>query len=567
MHRAFCRRTAVTACATILCAVHGARAQAPRFEVTVARSAYPQPLTGRLVIIAAKQESPEPRLTVSPQGPAVFGMDLQEVAAGQTVVLTESAIGYPTSLAGLAPGDYYVQAVVDVYQRLHRADGHTVWAHMNDGRIESFNFAAGNLYSDVQRVHVGKGGTFHLTLSHVMPPAKRPVDTEWVKHVTIQSKMLTAFWGHPVFVHATVLLPKGYAEHPNARYPGLYTLGHGNAPFSFATQPSQPRSGGELNPIELRRGAQVNTISGTESGYDFYKSWISDSFPRVIAITLQQQTPYFPDSYSVNSANNGPYGDAIVQEVMPYLESQFRIIPKPYARHLEGASTSGWQTLAMQLQHPDYFGGAWVLQPDPIDFRHYLLTNIYTDTNAFVIPTGPLTVTERPFRRTTEGQVLVTMRQLSRFEAVLGSHGRSSYQLEAWEAVYGPVGADGYPVPLWDKLTGTIDRNTAAYMRDHGFDLRDYAQRNWTVLGPKLAGKLHFFAGDMDNFYLNVAVYDFESFVKQTTNPHSDADFTYGRPMKGHGWHSYTWAEMVRLMAASTEAHAPAGEDLAAWHY
>jgi hypothetical protein len=559
------------AVAAIVCGAHSLAvpssfAQAPRFEVAVSPSAYPQPLTGRLVLVVAKTDKPEPRAQVSPQGPAVFGLDLEQLPAGRTVAVTSDAVGFPSSLAGLPAGDYYVQAVVDVYTRLPRADGHTIWAHMNDGRIETFNFAGGNLYSDVQRVHVGTGGTVRLIVSHVIPPATRPADTEWIKHVAIQSPTLTRFWGHPIFIHAWVLLPKGYAEHPDVRYPALYVLGHAPTPFNFSTKPPEQRAG-QTPAVEVRRGARINPTTGTESGYDFYQQWISDSSPRVVAITLEQQTPYFPDSYSVNSANNGPYGDAVVQEVMPELERRFRLIPKPYARQLEGASTSGWQTLAMQLQHPDYFGGAWVLQPDPIDFHRYQLTDIYEDTSAFGVPVGPMTTTERPFRRTVEGQVLWTTRQLSRFEAVLGSHGRSSYQLEGWEAVYGPMGPDGYPVPLWDKLTGTIDRATANYMRDHGFDLRDFAERSWPTLGPKIVGKLHFFCGDMDNFYLNVPVYRFEDFLKRTTNPHYEAEFTYGRPMKGHSWHSYTWAEMVRMMSSAVARAAPAGENVASWHY
>jgi hypothetical protein len=254
----------------------------------------------------------------------------------------------------------------------------------------------------------------------------------------------------------------------------------------------------------------------------------------------------------VNSANNGPYGDAMVNEVIPWLEDHFRLLREPAARILEGASTSGWQSLALQLRNPDYFGGAWILQPDPIDFRSYQLVDIYEDANAFSMPTGTLTA-QRPFRRTTEGQVVWTVRDLSAFEEALGSHGRSGYQLEAWEAVYGPVGDDGYPVPLWDKRTGVIDRDVARYMRDHGYDLRDYAERNWTTLGPRLAGKLHFFAGDMDDFYLNLAVYRFEDFATATTTPKSDATFTYGRPKKGHSWHAWTWADLVRQVASYVE--------------
>jgi hypothetical protein len=528
----------------------------PRFEVTVSPTAHAGPVTGRLIVIVATTKDPEPRLLVSPQGPAIFGVDVDRLRPGHVAIVDRTAASYPLSLDELPPGDYYVQAVLNVYEEVHRADGHTIWVHMNDGTIEPFNIAAGNLYSDVRHVRLGEGGgTVRLPLTHVIPPAPRPPDTEWIKHVRIQSRTLTAFWGRPVYIHATVLLPKGYADHPDTYYPSIYTLGH-RVPFQFTTDSSRAGRVGTIDPR-----------TGLESGYDVYKAWIADSFPRVIAITLEQQTPYFPDSYSVNSANNGPYGDAIVEEVIPALEQQFRIIRKPYARILEGASTSGWQTLALILQHPDLFGGAWVLQPDPIDFRRYQLVDIYEDTNAFTLPTGPFTTVERPFRRTVEGQVLWTVRQVSRFEAVLGSHGRSGYQLEGWEAVYGPVGPDGYPRPLWDKETGHIDREVATYMREHGYDLRAYAERHWPSLGLKLVGKLHFFCGDMDDFYLDLAVYRFQEFLRGTSNPHYEGEFTYGRPMKGHAWHAWTWAGMVREIAAFIRRNAPPGEDVRAWGY
>jgi hypothetical protein len=556
--------TAVTAVAIVCSPI---AAQSTRFEVTVASSAHAEPLTGRLVVAVSKTEKPEPRLIISPRGPALFAVDLDQLAPGHAAVVDSKASSYPMNLSDLPPGDYYVEAVVNVYQQFHRTDGHTIWVHMGDGRVEFFNFAGGNLYSDVQKVHIDGHSTVHITVNHVIQEEPRPVDTEWLKHVKIQSQLLTKFWGHPVYIYADVLLPKGYAEHPNTYYPVLFPLGHAPDPFSFNPDSASERRGGEQNPLELRRGARINRNSGLESGYDFYKQWVSDSFPRVIAVTLEQATPYFADSYSTNSENNGPYGDAFLQEVVPYLEQHFRIIPKPYARQVEGASTSGWQTLALVLQHPDFFGGGWVLQPDPIDFRHYQLTNIYADTNAFTIPDGMFTTTERQFQRTVEGQVVLTTRELSRFEDVLGSHGRSGYQLEAWEAVYGAVGADGYPVPVWNKQTGVIDHHAADNMRDRGYDLREYAQRNWPTLGPKLQGKLHFFAGDMDNYYLDLAVYDFQNLVDSSSNPHSDADFTYGRPMKGHGWHSYTWAEMVKKMAGAVKREAPAGESTAGWNY
>ncbi|MGH7541859.1 MAG: alpha/beta hydrolase-fold protein, partial [Gemmatimonadota bacterium] len=494
-------------------------------------------------VILAETPEPEPRLAVSPSGPALFGIDLERLEAGRAAIVDDRAAGYPRALSELPPGAYSAQAVVNVYEEVHRADGHAVWLPMNDGTIEFFNVAAGNLYSDPQRVRVGEGGTVRIEVERVIPPREPPSDTEWREHVRIQSRTLSEFWGRPTYVHATVLLPKGYAEHPERRYPALYTLGHG-VPFGFTTDSSRAR-GGEIDPV-----------TGLESGYDFYRQWSSDDFPRVIAVSLQQATPYFPDSYSVNSANNGPYGDAIVEEVIPALEERYRMLGEPRGRILEGASTSGWQTVALQLYHPDFFGGAWILQPDPIDFRRYQLVDMYEDENAFTLTVRGMRV-ERPFRRTREGQVVWTVRQLSRFERVLGSRGRSGFQLDAWNAVFGPVGPDGYPVPLWDHETGEIDHDVARYMRDHGFDLRAYAEEHWASLGPRLAGKLHFFAGDMDDFFLNLAVYRFEEFLKSTTAPASDAEFTYGRPMKGHSWHAWTWAEWVRLVAAYVEERAP----------
>lgn len=549
MSRLSCDVSGVLIAAGIVSLLAGteAIAQSPRFEVTVAESAHAGPLTGRLVLVLARSAEPEPRLAISPQGPAIFGVDLEQLAAGQSLLVDSSATGYPVRLDSLPPGEYYAQAVINVYDRVQRADGHTLWLPMNDGRISFFNTSPGNLYSTPQPVRISAGDVIRIEVDQVIPRAPQPEDTEWLKHVTIQSEKLTEFWGRPISIHATVLLPRGYAEHPDMRYPSIYALGH-RVPFSFEPDSSRIRNVGEINPT-----------TGLETGYDFYEAWVSEDFPRVIAITLQQATPYFPDSYSVNSANNGPYGDAIVEEVIPYLEREFRIIGEPYARILEGASTSGWQSLSLQLNYPDFFGGAWVLQPDPIDFTRYLLTNIYEDENALVTRSGSLTV-ERPFRRTVEGQVVWTMRQLSRFEDVLGSRGRSGYQLEGWEAVYGPAGDDGYPTPLWDKQTGVIDRDVAEYMRENGYDLRAFAERNWPTIGPELAGKLHFFAGDMDDFYLNLAVYRFEEFVRSTTNPRSDAEFTYGRPMKGHSWHEYTWAELVRRIAAYVDAHSADGE-------
>jgi S-formylglutathione hydrolase FrmB len=520
-----------------------ASAQAPRFEVTVARATRSEPVTGRLIVVIAKNKDPEPRYQVSPSGAAMAAVDLEQVAPDVVTIVGNSALGYPGDLKDIPAGRYWVQAIINVYQRVTRSDGHTIWVPFNDGRQAPFQVAEGNLFSQPVEVDIGPGSTTRLVVDQVVPRDPDPVDNEWVRHFKVQSTKLSTFWGRPVFIHATALLPKGYAAETHRRYATVYTLGH-NVPFSFTPDSTRLRNRGRISPV-----------TGVETGYDFYLAWNSDSFPRMVAISFEQQTPFFPDGYSVNSANNGPYGDAIVEEVIPFLEKTLRLSSSPHARLVEGASTGGWSALNLQLRHPDFFGGAWVLQPDPIDFRRYQLVNIYEDTNAFTLPLGAFNVAERPFRRSVEGQVVWTVRQLSRFEEVLGTKGRSGFQLEAWEANYGPVGSDGYPKPLWNKLTGVIDRGVATYMKDNGYDLREYAERNWSTLGPELAGKLHFFSGDMDDFYLNLAVYRFEEFARAAKNPVSDATFTYGRPAKGHSWHAFPWAELVRQMDAHVNRH------------
>jgi pimeloyl-ACP methyl ester carboxylesterase len=381
----------------------------------------------------------------------------------------------------------------------------------------------------------------------VIPPVTSPADTAFVKRFKFQSPMLTRFWGRPIYLGATVLLPRDYDRDSTKRYPTVYEQGHFslNAPFGFTTDPSTE------TPAQ-RAARQLRSMR--EPGAEFARSWQAPGFPGMIAVTFQHPTPYFDDSYAVNSENNGPYGDAIMLELIPYLERHFRMIAEPSARFLTGGSTGGWEALALQVQHPDFFAGTWVLYPDPIDFRNYELVNIYSDTNAFVYPVAEWMQSEVPAEVEVTGQPRITVRQESQFEAVLGSHARSGEQFAIWEATYGPVGKDGYTAELWDLRTGHINREVAEYFRSHNFDMREYLERNWARLGPKLRGKLHFFVGDYDTFYLNLAVYRMEEFLKHATPP-ADAEFVYGRPMKPHGWQPWTNAQLIRIMAAQAARH------------
>ncbi|HZN33746.1 MAG TPA: alpha/beta hydrolase-fold protein [Pirellulaceae bacterium] len=511
-----------------------------RFDVSFDASVDPGPLTGRLLVIIAKEGSREPRLLASSFAGSTpfFGVDVAGLAPGQSATIDERALGYPvSSLKDLPAGDYSVQAVLNVYTQVRRKDGHTVWVHLDQWEGQQWNRSPGNLVSSVQRVRLDPAAGFavRLALDKKLPAVEVPPDTEWVKRVKIQSHLLSEFWGCPIYLGATVLLPRGYNQDTEQKYPAIYVQGHFNLrpPLGFA-------------PPGMAFGR----------GPEFYRAWTSDDFPRMVAVTFQHPTPYYDDSYAVNSANNGPYGDALTQELIPYLEQKYRLLPQPEARVLTGGSTGGWEALALQIFHPKFFSGVWSLYPDPVDFRRYQVGNVYEDANAFSVPRGDWARLERPLSRTIDGQVTQTMREMSQAEAVLGSNVRSGGQIAAWDAAYGPVGKDGYPRPLWDRLTGKIDKDVAAYMRDNGYDLRHYLEQNWTKLGPDLTGKIYVACGDEDTYYLNLAVYLLEDSLKLAKNPPASAIFEYGR-LKGHGWQPFSNADLVRKMAERISATSP----------
>lgn len=280
-----------------------------RFEVSFPASLSAEPITGRLIVVLSRKETPEPRLTISPYGSPIFGVDVEDLPPGISAAVDESTQGYPLArFKDLPAGDYYVQALMNVYTECRRSDGHTVWVHLDRSRGAPLNISPGNLYSEVQKIHFDPNveSVTKIELSKVIPKAPMPPDTEWLKHIRIQSELLTKFWGQPIYFGATILLPKGYDSHPDVRFPAVYVFEH-RVPFSFSTTPAS-----EEQIIRARS-------AGLMSGYEFFQDWDSERFPRFIAITLHQPTPFFPSSYSVNSASCGPYGDALLQELIPFL--------------------------------------------------------------------------------------------------------------------------------------------------------------------------------------------------------------------------------------------------------
>jgi hypothetical protein len=297
---------------------------------------------------------------------------------------------------------------------------------------------------------------------------------------------------------------------------------------------------------------------------EFSGAWNSNRFPRFIAVTIQHPTPYYDDSYGVNSANNGPFGDAIHQELIPEIQRRYRTINKSYARILTGGSTGGWISFALQVYYPDFYGGTWSFAPDPLDFRNVEGINIYEYKNAFTKDYDWYKVPIINTRDSETGEIRLTSRQRITMELVNGTKGRSGQQLDAWSAVFSPAGEDGYTKPLFDKVTGEIDPDVAAYWKEH-YDLRHMMETHWEELGPKLVDKLHVICGRMDNFFLNIGAAYMEEFLMGPKNPYKTGTFTYGPG--GHGWRPYSTVEMLRQMADHVTAHAPEGENSDAWKY
>lgn len=213
--------------------------------------------------------------------------------------------------------------------------------------------------------------------------------------------------------------------------------------------------------------------------------------------------------------------------------------------------------------------------PDPIDFRAYCLVNLYEDENAYYLE-GPFRSTLRPGHRDYLGQVDATLRDMNLRELALGSRGRSGQQWDIWEAVYSPVDTDGYPKRIWDKQTGEIDPEVAAYWREN-YDLSYILYRDWAELGPKLQYKIHIYCGDMDNYYLNNAVYLAED-ILEATQPYYAGEVAYGDRAE-HCWNGdpeepnhisrlrYHPMFIQKWVAEDMPKVAPEGADLDSWRY
>lgn len=462
-----------------------------RIEVTVAPGLLPKPTDGRLLVVmrpAGQTDEEEPRHSIGNTGrnaPPVFGADVNGFDAGVTGIIDRSCEAFPIeNLSHLPAGDYVVQAVFDWNPDLRLPD------------------APANLYSPPQRLHLDPAAdaTVKLTLSKQIPPERLPPDTEAVSYLKFESKLLSRFHGRPIYLRAGVALPRNFGNESSRKYPLLVVVGG--------------------------YGSRYTSIAGWAA-----RSRRAD-LPMIL-LHLDGAGPY-GDPYQVNSDNNGPFGDAITQELIPYVEQRYRGIGEPYARFTTGTSTGGWVSLALQVFYPEFFNGCWSFAPDPVDFRAYELINIYEDKNAYVNRFG----FERPAKRNVWGDTMYNVRHECQVENVLGRGNRwwvSGKDWCAWNATFGPRGEDGLPKPLWHPKTGAIERSVTEHWQK--YDLRLVLTKNWAELGPKLKGKLHVYVGDADDYFLNNAVRLLDMALKSPRlDPPFDGEIKFG-PMAGHGYH------------------------------
>lgn len=551
--------------------------RAETFELQVPESAPEAAYDGRLILILAADDSKEPRDQVSADFDAaqIFGINIDGLERGQSATIGGEVLGFPArSLKDVPAGEYTVQAVLHKYDTFNLSNGKTVKLPAARGAGQNWRKEPGNLVSKPFKVTFdpASNSKVEVSLSEVNPAIEEPVDTEFVRHIKIRSELLSEFWGTDVYLRAHVLVPRDFDEHPDARFPLAIFHGHFPADFGgFSETPPDP----DAECVYSKRFDLdcYNRIEAQEA-YDLYQYWVSEEAPRMLIAEIDHSNPYYDDSYAVNSANIGPYGDAITYELVPAIEKAFRGLGEGWARFLYGGSTGGWEALGVQVKYPDEYNGAFAACPDPIDFRQFMTVNLYEDDNAYYRE-GPFSRIERPSHRNYLGHISRYMEMENRWELVLGDKTRSGQQWDVWEAVFSPNGADGYPQRIWDKATGEINKDVAEYWREN-YDLRYIMERDWAELGPKLQGKIHIYTGDMDNYYLNNAVYLAEDFLEKADPPYEGV-VDYGDRAE-HCWNGdhdnpnavsrlrYNTFYVPRILERIEEA-APEGADLTSWRY
>lgn len=479
------------------------------------------PVDGRVVLIfAPKDADPLGDIEVDSTPNKMYGKNVASFGPSDTVTLTGGSgngtatgvYGYPlVSMDEVEPGTYNVQAFLTPYDAVTRADGSSVRLKFPCGDGAPNINGVGSLKTTTVEVDVHGGDqTIALAFDTVEPVATggpetggcsqgNYVDTDLLKYVKIRSDKLSAFWGRDMYVGANVLLPKDYdAADKSTRYPVIYSQDHWSADSGAFGYPESA----------FATAWDKGVIPGTNGNPD-------RPTPKLIMVKFRHESPFYDDSYAVNTANMGPYGDAINEELIPHLDSLFNTIAEPYARIQEGGSTGGWVSAASVIFRPDLFGACFSYYPDSLDFHRHQDIQLYTNANAYVNADGSVIPSIRTHDSAGNQQVLATTQMENHWELVFGTATRSFLQWDVWNAVFGVQGLNGYPLEPWDKVTGEIYPDSVEFWKS--FDLSNYITTNWATpgkaLGETLKDRIFVSVGTWDNYFLNEGVVEFQSRV------------------------------------------------------
>ena len=443
------------------------------FEIATAPS-LPGAVSGRLIIVtqpwgkafpSGAPSDATPRIVRGTGEDPIAAVEIAHLSPGQSLIVDADAKAFPAPFSKMPPGEYVVQAILDVNHNYAQSG-------LGQGDIKSLAIKV-RLPGGVPKLILSDVQPAPLPLS-VSPQEQSRIDagtSGFASHladVDFISPSLSAFWGRTMHIHAWVLIPPGY-ETGKLRYPTVYRAEGFGGSRAFSRNQA------------LRQWSLM----------------ISSATPPMIRVFLDHATPSGTTEFA-DSVNNGPWGKALTEEFIPYLEKTYRMDAKPAGRFTTGHSSGGWFAIWLQVRYPKVFGGAWARAPDPVDFRSFTGVDIYAPgANAYRKPDGSV----QTLVRSATGVETTSLREYAGREDVAGDYGG---QFDSFDWVFSPKGEDGRPQPLFDRQTGAVDPAVAAYWRDH-YDISAIIQRDWKTLKRDLDGKIHLIVGTMDTYHLNEA--------------------------------------------------------------
>jgi enterochelin esterase-like enzyme len=463
-----------------LASVSACAAERIRFKVSINPALSSEPVSGRLLIFMTNQTKPvemiEPNF-LDPRSVFLTGLEVRNLEPGKSVEVDPDVLAFPAPFSTAPAGDYQLMALLDV------------------NHSYTYNGAgAGDLYSEVKTLrglNPAASQTVELTLSKRVPE-QMVSDTDNIKLVNFESPSLSAFWGRPIIMQAGVVLPPSYAKSADQRYPTVYVV----------------------------HGYGGNHLTAWRRGPELLKQMTEGTVPEMIYVFLNASFTLGHHVFA-DSVNNGPWGYSLVYELIPNLETKFRMDGVPEGRFLTGHSSGGWSTLWLQVNYPNIFGGTWSTSPDPVDFRKFTGPDL-TQTPPQNFYWG---ADKKPYNLVRyHGREIMTLQDYALLERVEGYFGG---QMASFEAVFSPRGPDGQPAPLFDRDTGRIDPAVQKYWER--YDITRLLRKNWVTLGPKLRGKLHIIVGTADTFHLEEAVYLLRDMLKSLPGSDAKIEFIEGR--------------------------------------